>query len=62
MRGGGFGLIVVAVLIGIFAVVNHYVLKLNPVAHISTIAVVVGVVIGIVGLAMAFMGGRSSAA
>ena len=62
MRGGGYGLIVIAVLIGIFAVVNHYVLKLNPVAHFSTIVVVVGVVIGIVGLAMAFMGGRSATA
>jgi hypothetical protein len=62
MRGGGFGLVVVAVLIGIFAVVNHYVLKQNPVAHFSTIVVVVGVVIGIVGLAMAFMGGRSATA
>jgi hypothetical protein len=62
MRGGGFGLIVVAVLIGIFALVNHYVLRLNPVAHFSTIVIAVGVVIGIIGLAIAFMGGRSAAA
>lgn len=62
MRGGGYGLIAIAVLIGIFAVVNHYVLKMNPVAHFSTIVVVVGAVIGVVGLIMAFMGGRSTAA
>lgn len=62
MRGGGYVLIVIAVLIGIFAVVNHFVLKQNPVHHFSTIVVAVGVVIGIVGLAMAFMGGRSAAA
>ena len=62
MRGGGYGLIALAVLIGIFALVNHFVLKLNPVAHFSTIVVVVGVVIGVVGLVMAFMGGRSKAA
>ncbi len=62
MRGGGYGLIVLAILIGIFAAVNHWVLKLNPVAHFSTIVIVVGVVIGIIGLAMAFMGGRSGAA
>ena len=60
MRGSGYVLISIAVLIGIFAVVNHYVLKRNPVAHFSTIVVVVGVLIGIVGLAMAFMGGRSA--
>ena len=62
MRGGGFGLIVIAVLIGIFAVANHFVLNQNPVHHFSTIVVVVGVVIGVVGLVMAFMGGRSKAA
>ncbi len=61
MRGGGYGLIGLAVLIGIFAVVNHFVLRLNPVPHFSTIVVAVGVVIGIVGLAMSFMGGRSAA-
>ena len=62
MRGGGYVLIGIAVLIGIFALVNHFVLKLNPVAHFSTIVVVVGAVIGVVGLAMAFMGGRSATA
>lgn len=62
MRGSGYVLIGIAVLIGIFALVNHFVLKQNPVAHFSTIVVVVGVLIGIVGLAMAFMGGRSAEA
>jgi len=62
MRGGGYVLISIAVLIGIFALVNHFVLKLNPVGHFSTIVVVVGVLIGIAGLAMAFMGGRSAEA
>jgi len=62
MRGGGYVLIGIAVLIGIFALVNHFVLKLNPVGHFSTIVIVVGVLIGVAGLAMAFMGGRSAAA
>ena len=61
MRGGGYGLVGIAVLLGLFALVNHFVLKLNPVVHFSTIVVGVGVVLGVIGLAMSFMGGRSAA-
>ena len=61
MRGGGYGLIVIGIIIAILGVVNHFVLKLNPVAHTTTILVVVGAVLAVVGLIMSFMGGRSAA-
>jgi hypothetical protein len=60
MRGGGYGLLVLGVIIAIVGLVNHYVLKLNPIAHTSTILIGVGAVLAIVGLIMSFMAGRSS--
>lgn len=61
MRGGGYGLLVLGVIIAVLGLVNHYVLKLNPIAHTSTILIGVGAVLAIVGLIMSFMAGRSSA-
>lgn len=61
MRGGGYGLLGIGVIIAIVGLLNHFVLKLNPVAHTSTILIAVGAVLAVIGLVMSFMGGRSSA-
>ncbi len=59
MRGAGYGLAVLGVILVIAGLVNHYAIKANPVAHTSTIVLGVGAVVAIVGLAMTFMGGRA---
>jgi hypothetical protein len=61
MRGGGYGLLAIGVIIAIVGLINHFVLKMNPVAHTSTILIAVGVILAVLGLVMSFMGGRSSA-
>lgn len=60
MRGGGLGLLVIGVIVAIAGLVNHFVLKMNPIAHTSTILIGVGAVLALVGLVMSFMGGRSA--
>jgi hypothetical protein len=62
MRGAGYGLAVLGVILVLAGLVNHYVIKANPVTHTSTIVLGAGAVIAIVGLALTFMGGRSSGA
>jgi hypothetical protein len=59
MRGAGYGLAVIGVILVIAGLVNHYVIKANPVAHTSTIVLAAGAVVAIVGLALTFMGGRA---
>ncbi|MGH2504667.1 MAG: hypothetical protein ACRDID_19330 [Ktedonobacterales bacterium] len=53
------GLGVILVILGL---VNHFVLKMNPVAHTSTWLAGVGAVVAVIGLVLTFMAGRSSAA
>jgi hypothetical protein len=60
MRGASYGLLVIGAIVAIVGLVNHYVLKLNPVAHTSTILIGVGAVLFIIGLAMTFLGGKSA--
>jgi predicted tellurium resistance membrane protein TerC len=60
MRGSGYGLLVIGIIVAILGLVNHYVLKANPVAHTSSIIIGVGVVLAVIGLAMSFMGGRKA--
>ncbi len=60
MRGAGYGLAVLGVILVLGGVLNHWVLKMNPVAHTSTILAGVGAVVAVVGIALTFMGGRSS--
>lgn len=60
MRGGGLGLLVIGVIVAIAGLVNHFVLRMNPIAHTSTILIGVGAVLALVGLVMSFMGGRSA--
>jgi uncharacterized membrane protein YGL010W len=61
MRGASYGLLVVGVLLAMVGVVNHYLLRLNPVAHTSTILVGLGAVVFVVGLVLSFIGDRSAA-
>jgi predicted tellurium resistance membrane protein TerC len=60
MRGPGYGLLVIGIIVAVLGLVNHYVLKANPVAHTSTIIIAVGVVLAVIGLLMSFMGGRKA--
>lgn len=60
MRGASYGLLVIGAIIAIVGLLNHFVLKLNPVAHTSTILLGVGAVLFVIGLVMTFMGGRSA--
>lgn len=61
MRGSGYGLLVVGIIIAVLGLVNHYVIRYNMFPHTSTIVIGVGVVLAVIGLAMSFMGGRSAA-
>jgi hypothetical protein len=62
MRAASIGLIVLAVLIVIAGLVNHYAIHQNPVAHTTTIVGGVAGVLGLLGIALFFMAGRSGAA
>lgn len=59
MRGAGYGLAVIGIILVIAGLVNHYVIKANPVAHTSTIVLGAGAVIAVIGLVLTFMGGRA---
>ena len=61
MRGGGYGLLAIGIIIAIVGLINHFVLKMNPIAHTSTILIAVGVILAVLGLVMSFMGGRTAA-
>lgn len=61
MRGAGYGLLVIGIIVAILGLVNHYVLKANPISHTSTVLIGVGVVVAVIGVAMSFMGGRNAA-
>lgn len=61
MRGAGYGLLVIGIIIAVLGLANHYVLKMNPMAHTSTIVIGVGAVLAVIGLALSFMGGRNAA-
>jgi uncharacterized membrane protein len=60
MRGAGYGLLVIGIIVAVLGLANHYVLKQNPVVHTSTIIIGVGVVLAVIGLVMSFMGGRKA--
>ena len=61
MRGGGYGLLAIGIIIAVVGLINHFVLKLNPFAHTSTILIAVGVILAVVGLIMSFMSAHSAA-
>lgn len=61
MRGAGYGLLVLGIIVVVLGLANHYALKMNPFAHTSTIILGVGVVLALIGAAMSFMGGRNAA-
>ncbi|HEX9037455.1 MAG TPA: hypothetical protein VF808_10740 [Ktedonobacterales bacterium] len=60
MKNAGYGLAVLGVIIVVLGLLNHYVLRMNPVAHTSTILAGVGAVIAVVGLILTFVSGRSA--
>jgi hypothetical protein len=60
MRGAGYGIAIVGVLVVIMGAINHYVLKMNPVQHTSTILGIVGAVLAVVGIVLTFVGGNKS--
>jgi protein-S-isoprenylcysteine O-methyltransferase Ste14 len=59
MRGAGYGLAVLGVILVLVGVLNHFVLKANPIAHTSSIVAGVGALFAIVGLGLTFMGGNA---
>lgn len=62
MRGTGFALLVVGVVLVLIGLVNHFAIHANPVGHTSTIIGVVAVVAVVLGGVMAFVMGRSKQA
>jgi hypothetical protein len=61
MRSLSYVLLVIGVIIAVVGVLNHFVIKANPVAHTSTIAVAVGAVLAVIGVVL-MMSGRSAKA
>jgi uncharacterized membrane protein HdeD (DUF308 family) len=61
MRGLSYVLLALGVIIAVLGLLNHFVIKANPVAHTSTITVAVGAVLAVIGVVL-MMGGRSSKA
>jgi hypothetical protein len=55
------GLLVIGVIVLLVGLVNHFVLKANPVAHTSTIVLAVGGVLAVIGVIMMMMGGKQAA-
>jgi predicted tellurium resistance membrane protein TerC len=60
MRSASYGLVGLAIIVGILGLVNHYFIHANPVDHTSTVIGGVAVVLLVIGGAMMLMG-RSSA-
>jgi uncharacterized membrane protein HdeD (DUF308 family) len=61
MRAVSSILIGLGIIVLILGLVNHFVIKANPVAHTSTITAAVGAVLLVVGVLGMMLGGRSSA-
>ena len=62
MRGLSYVLLVLGVILAIVGLLNHFALKMNPVAHTSTILVAVGAVLAVIGVLLMVMGGSKAAA
>jgi hypothetical protein len=61
MRGAGYGLAVLGVVVVLFGALNHWELRMNPVHHFSTVLGATGAVIAVVGLILTFVGGNKAA-
>lgn len=62
MRGAGYGLLVLGVIIAIVGLLNKFAvlhLGFNLLGHTTTVIIGVGAVLAVIGLLMSFMGGRS---
>jgi hypothetical protein len=62
MRGLSYVLIVLGVIVGIIGLLNHFVIKQNPIAHTSSILLGVGAVLFVIGVLTFVMGGSKAAA
>jgi len=62
MRGLSYVLIVLGVIFGIGGLVNHFVIKMNPIQHTSTILLAIGAGLFIIGVLTMVMGGSKAAA
>ena len=62
MRGASLGLIVLGVVVVLVGLVNHFVIRANPIAHTSTIVLALGGVLAVAGFALMAMGGSRGAA
>lgn len=58
MRGTGFAVLVVGVVLLLVGLVNHFAVHANPIAHTSTIVLGVGAVAAVLGVVLAFVVGR----
>lgn len=61
MRGASMGLLAIGVIVLLVGLVNHFVIKANPIAHTSTIVLAVGAILAVVGVIMMAMGGKQAA-
>jgi uncharacterized membrane protein len=62
MRAVNYILIGLGVVVVILGLLNHFVIKANPVAHTSTITIAIGAVLVVIGVFGMMLGGRSNAA
>jgi uncharacterized membrane protein len=62
MRAVNYILIGLGVIVVILGLLNHFVIKANPVAHTSTITLAIGAVLVVIGVFGMVLGGRSNAA
>ncbi len=61
MRGTGFALLAIGVVLLLVGLVNHFAVHANPIAHTSTIVLGLGVVLAVIGVVMSFVMGRANA-
>ena len=61
MRAASMGLLAIGVIVLLVGLVNHFVIKANPIAHTSTIVLAVGGILAVVGVIMMAMGGKQAA-
>jgi uncharacterized membrane protein len=62
MRAVTYILIGLGIVVVILGLLNHYVIKANPVAHTSTITIAIGAVLVVIGVFGMMLGGKSNAA
>lgn len=59
MRGAGYGVAVLGAVLVIFGLLNHYLIRIHM-PHLSTIILIAGIVVAVVGLVLTFVVGRNA--